>query len=74
MPIKYQKQGFTLMELLVAVAVSGIVVATAFTCYGMYREGAASLLQHYQTESDTLLKKINRQIRSVGCDTNFSRY
>lgn len=52
------KRGFTLMELMVAVACAAILAASAWSAFGMYIEGRRSLLLSYQRESQTLIQEL----------------
>jgi general secretion pathway protein G len=56
-------RGYTLLELLVVIAVIGILVATAIPLYGRYREKARSVLVY------TDLKEIQLGIELLATDT-----
>jgi len=56
-------RGYTLLELLVAIAVIGILVATAIPLYGRYREKARSVLAYRD------LKEIQLGIELLATDT-----
>jgi len=53
MPLKREslKRGFTLVELMAAVACAAILAASAWTSYGLFMRGRQNLLLSYQRDS-----------------------
>lgn len=62
------QKGFTLMELMVALAVSGILVSSALALYGMFRREYVHVLAAYDSRSTEYIHKMQKSIREVrGC-------
>lgn len=56
---KNSKLGFTLMELLVALAAASVLSLSALQLYGLYYASTFRLIQNYHRESSLLLQRVN---------------
>lgn len=64
-----KKDGFSFVELLVAMVCAAILSMVAWTMMGLYWEGANVLVHDYDNEQTLLLneiKRITKNVRSLG--------
>ncbi|MBQ3721594.1 MAG: prepilin-type N-terminal cleavage/methylation domain-containing protein [Fibrobacter sp.] len=62
------QKGFTLMELMVALAVAGILVSSALGLYGMFHREYVHILAAYDSRSTEYIHTMQKSIRELrGC-------